>query len=340
MKSICFFNNKGGVGKTTLSLNISSYVAKLGYRVLFVDADPQANSSQIVLPVDKHVDVYRNHTMTTLLDYFQPLYDGDSQIKVDLDPVNFTNNRFIFDLVPGHPKVSTIEDRLSEAWSELRAGKLRGFRITNWFSDLKRAYSDRYDFVFIDVGPSLGALNRSILLNSDYFITPMGCDLFSIMGIENISTWISGWEKEYSKGLELLEEDYDGNIPNYNILKEVTSMHRFAGFSLQQYITKVISGERRGIKAYDTIVDEMPSEIETQMSKFYVSGVNIESLNLGHIPHLFSLVPLAQTNNTPIHELESSDGIVGNHYKMVKDYNNLMEQLCSKLLKNVGGKEL
>lgn len=338
MKVISFFNNKGGVGKTTLSVNIASFIAKkYKKRILFIDADPQSNSTQIILNDELREKVYeKGSTRTTLHSYLQPLIMGDPEINKANIPLSKEFNRFGIDLIPGHPKISLIEDILSEAWANCNAGKIGGFRITNWLKSLTDAYTSEYELIFIDLGPSLGALNRSVLLNSDYFIAPMGCDIFSIMGIENIASWILGWEGIYRRAIENIKDNYADEIKRYPITLEINNNFRLLGFSVQQYITKVINGERRGIKAYEEIMTEIPDTINQNLSKFFPVNLEINDLILGDIPHLYSLVPLAQTNNCPIHDLKSSDGIVGNHFKMVKQYSDLMEVICNKLLKNMG----
>ncbi|MFH7191441.1 ParA family protein, partial [Klebsiella pneumoniae] len=69
--------------------------------------------------------------------------------------------------------MSLVEDRLSQAWSDLQgADPIRGYRISNWMSQLLHSIGDRYDLIVFDVGPSLGALNRTILLSCDYIVTP------------------------------------------------------------------------------------------------------------------------------------------------------------------------
>jgi cellulose biosynthesis protein BcsQ len=74
--------------------------------------------------------------------------------------------------------MNIVEHRLSDAWSQLRGREIGGYRITSWCNQLLVALSNRYDLIVFDVGPSLGALNRSVILASDYIVTPFGCDIF------------------------------------------------------------------------------------------------------------------------------------------------------------------
>src|SRR5690606_39235679 len=103
-----------------------------------------------------------------------PIEDGDSSINKAINPVKSGDNRFNVDLIPGNPKFSIIEDRLGSAWHDLLSGDVGGIRKTNWNTFLADTLKDDYDFVFYDLGPSLGSINRSVLIGCEFFITPMG----------------------------------------------------------------------------------------------------------------------------------------------------------------------
>ena len=71
-----------------------------------------------------------------------------------------TPNAFGSDLIPGHPRMSLLKDRLSSAWNDLQSGGPGGFGITNWYSQIFDRLNLRYDLVIFNVGPSLGALKE------------------------------------------------------------------------------------------------------------------------------------------------------------------------------------
>lgn len=229
MKIISFFNNKGGVGKTTLTGNIAAYFAlEMKKRVLVVDCDPQCNVTQFVLGDLKTIELYWPESSSkddpkvkTVLDVVQPILDGDASISKHVTLMSARTNRFGIDLLPGHPRFSLFEDPLSSAWTDLPSGKPGGFRITNWLRSYLDSVQNSYDFVFIDVSPSLGALNRSVLLCADYFVTPLGADAFSLLGIRNISRWMSGWIDYYQVGLEQSERPNPGALEKYKIMRTI-----------------------------------------------------------------------------------------------------------------------
>ncbi|MEO9934728.1 ParA family protein [Rhodopirellula bahusiensis] len=340
VKSIAFFNNKGGVGKTTLSCNIAAHFAKeLGKRVLVIDCDPQCNASQLILSEERCFDVYQGESgddASTLLSILHPISDGDGSIATDTTPELSSQNRFAVDLIPGHPGMSVVEDVLSTAWNDLRASKVGGFRITNWFPQLMRQLHNRYDVAFVDLGPSLGPLTRSVLLGADYFVTPMGCDIFSIVGIQNIGEWLERWIDEYGRYLEFFRRDNSDAIKRFQIKEHLPIRNGFSGYTVLQYITKSRGGERRATGAFEDILEQIPDVIESSLGGFFIDELTLGNAHLGDIPNLFSLVPLAQSSHSPVVGLESRDGLAGGQYKQQEVYAEFIERVGNRLAINTG----
>jgi cellulose biosynthesis protein BcsQ len=341
VKAISFFNNKGGVGKTTLTGNIAAYFAiEMKKRVLVVDCDPQCNLTQFILGDDKTIDLYwptgseKEKTRSkTILDIVQPILDGDADIDKQVRPLKARLNRFGVDLVPGHPRFSLFEDQLSAAWAELPTGKAGGFRISNWLRAYLKTIESDYDFVFVDVSPSLGALNRSVLLSVDHFVTPLGADAFSVLGIRNISRWMTGWIDYYKIGLEQSERLNPGGLAKFAIPEEIPVSEGFIGFTLQQYIAKAKSGVRRPTKAYERILEDIPSEIDVYLKSFLTHKT--KDPHLGDVPNLYSLIPLAQSANAPIISLVSKDGLVGNQFSQALRYKEIIGELALQIAARV-----
>jgi len=339
VKSIAFFNNKGGVGKTTLSCNIAAHFAtRLRKRVLVIDCDPQCNASQLILADNRCQQVYRDEgapQSSTLLTVMRPISEGDASIAPQTTPELSSQNRFGVDLLPGHPAMSVVEDRLSTAWNNLRAAEVGGFRITNWFPQLLAQIAARYDVIIVDLGPSLGPLTRSVLLGSDYFVAPMGCDIFSIVGIRNIGQWLSRWIDDYERHLKHFRRDNAEAINRYGIQQELSIKHGFAGYTVLQYITKSREGERRATIAFEDILNQIPGVVQESLGMFFKDGLTINRAHLGDIPNLFSLVPLAQSAHAPITSLQSQDGLAGGQYKQQEVYTEFIETVGNRLAQNI-----
>lgn len=341
MKVLSFFNNKGGVGKTTLTGNIAAYFAlELEKKVLVIDCDPQCNITQYILGDDKTIDIYwpksgsKDSTkVRTVLDVVQPIIDGDASISKSVRAIRSDQNRFGVDLLPGNPRFSLFEDQLSQAWSDIPSGKAGGFRITNWLRSYLSYLDDQYDIVFVDVSPSLGALNRSILLSCDNFLTPLGADAFSLLGVRNISRWIQGWIEYYQVGLEQSDRLNPGALAKFNVDHTISIKNGYIGYTLQQYISKAKAGVRRPTKAYERILHDVPKEVHDHLKKFARRRDN--DLHLGDVANLYSLIPLAQSVNAPIIALKAKDGLVGSQFSQAENYKSIIGELAEAIASKV-----
>jgi hypothetical protein len=269
------------------------------------------------------------------LDVLRPLQVGEPTIGKDIHPQLAKANRFGIDVIPGHPRLSILEDVLSESWGECTSGKIGGIRKTNWCSALHKSLDKDYDVAFFDIGPSLGSLNRSVLLGVQHFMSPVGADLFSVFGIRNIAEWLRQWLRAYSTGLKLAEDISPGVLDEYSVLAEPLIRKGFAGYTIQQYITKSTGGVRRATQAYERILRGIPNEVETSLGRFFATVVNSQNVHLGDVPHMYSLVPLAQSANAPIRALTSADGLAGSQFKQAEKYRDDLDLIVKSLAANI-----
>ena len=339
VKSIAFFNNKGGVGKTTLVCNIASHFATRHERsVLLIDCDPQCNSTQLILDEHRWERLYwppTNHRSSkqTLLDVVRPIELGEPSIDTKVAPMPPSVSRFNMSLLPGHPRMAIVEDQLSQAWTETLGGRIGGLRITNWAQEMLASFAHRFDFIFFDLGPSLGSLNRSVLLACDYFVTPMGADIFSIVGLRNIHDWIANWSKGYIRGIEIAHADSAPLVSQFDLRETPAIQHGFVGYTVQQYITRTRRGERRPTRAFEDVLAQIPDAIKSYMS--HLAQLPLRELRLGDVPNMFSLVPMAQSAHSPIGDLNPKDGLVGAQYSQAKEYADRIGQVAEKLAENL-----
>lgn len=206
----------------------------------------------------------------------------------------------------------------------------RGIRTTLTFNNLIKQFDD-YDYVFFDMGPSLGAINRSILLSCDYFVTPMSSDIFSILAIENIGKTIKNWRDTFKEGFNMCTDTELKNI------FEPISYIQFLGYVTQQYTSKTVDGIRRPVQAYERILSEVPTTIKRELidivnEKNKGNEINYE---LGTIPNFNSIIQLSQSAHRPAFELTSTDGIVGAHFAKVKDFKVVMDKITNQMMINL-----
>ena len=162
---IALFNNKGGVGKTTLTYHLAHMVARLGWRVLAVDLDPQSNLTSAFFDEQRLEALWEPTSSGTMLSALAPLVRGTGDIDVPA-PNEVAERLWI---LPGDLGLSSFEDRLSDAWPRSLMGDESAMRATTAFHRIIEQASAQVDadVVLIDVGPNLGALNRSALLAAD-----------------------------------------------------------------------------------------------------------------------------------------------------------------------------
>ncbi len=160
-KTICIANQKGGVGKTTTSVNLSSALATLGKKVLLVDMDPQGNASS-GLGI-KRYESQESNTYHVLI--------GEKTLS---ETIQSTSN--------GNLKISTANPDLVGAEIELVDMPHREYRLKQAIATV----SDQFDFVIVDCPPSLGLLTLNALNSADSFLVPLQCEYYALEGLSQL----------------------------------------------------------------------------------------------------------------------------------------------------------
>ncbi len=178
---IAFFNNKGGVGKTSLVYHLAWMYSEAGMRVVAADLDPQANLTAAFLD-EEHLEQLWDDKKSpkTIYGGIQPLMKGLGDIvKPHIEKI--TEN---LALVAGDLSLSGFEDELSAQWPACLEGNERAFRVISAFWRIIQSAAEKHktDVVLMDLGPNLGAINRSALIAADFVVVPLSPDLFSLQG--------------------------------------------------------------------------------------------------------------------------------------------------------------
>ena len=196
---LTFFNNKGGVGKTSLVYHLAWMFAGEGKRVLACDLDPQANLTASFLDEDRLEALWDDQAENrTIHQCVEPLTQVGDLRQPEIQRVTEG-----LGLVPGDLALSGFEDILSGVWTGALGDTnlYRPFRILTAFWQVMQAGAKAMDasLVLVDVGPNLGALNRSALVATDHVVAPLGADLFSLQGLRNLGPTLNRWRTEWSK---------------------------------------------------------------------------------------------------------------------------------------------
>ncbi len=322
---LTFFNNKGGVGKTSLVYHLAWMLSDLGYRVLACDLDPQANLTAAFLTEDrleKLWDGNNRNTGQTVMQCIQPLTRvGDIQCPT-LAPITTGLN-----LIPGDLALAGFEDDLSEQWpNSLRSSDLyRPFRVLTAFSTVMQdgARQMHADIVLADVGPNLGAINRSALIATDYIIVPLGAGLFSLQGLRNLGPSLRRWREDWRKRNDNWQQ------PEFEL---PLGRMQPIGYIVQQHGVRL----SRPVKAYDKWVNRMPEEYARNLlgdtQGPYAATPALDAKNaLATVKHYRSLVPMAQEARKPIFHLTTADGAIGSHAAAANDARRDFRQLANKI---------
>lgn len=208
-KRLTFFNHKGGVGKTTLTVNTAAALARLNKRVLLVDSDPQCNLTSYLITnevVDDLLDNSDGPDGRTVWSALKRIVEGSGDIA-QIEPIELPIKNLF--LIPGDIRLSDFEAELNDFWTQCLQRKTRGFRGTNSLSRTVNSICGEMniDFVFYDAGPNIGPLNRCILLDCDFFIVAVACDLFSMRALKTLGRTLATWVGEWRTIAELAPEE-------------------------------------------------------------------------------------------------------------------------------------
>ncbi|MFA5557461.1 MAG: ParA family protein [Flavobacteriaceae bacterium] len=201
-KIIAIANQKGGVGKTTTSVNLAASLGVLEKKVLLIDSDPQANASS-GLGID--IETVEKGTYQVL--------EHSISAKDAITPTKTPN----VDIIPAHIDLVAVEIELVDKPS-------REYMLKEALKEIK----DDYDYILIDCAPSLGLLTLNALTCADSVIIPIQCEYFALEGLGKLLNTIKSVQKIHNPDLDiegLLLTMYDSRLRLSNQVAEEVQKH-------------------------------------------------------------------------------------------------------------------
>lgn len=312
MRTLALFNNKGGVGKTSLTYHLAWAFARQQRRVLVVDLDPQANLTSLFLDDDRLEELWPEGEHTeTVMGAISPMLEGTGDVGAPhLEAIEDSDGRIA--LVAGDLGLGTFEAKLAESWPRILDRQVDALRVTTALYRLTRraAAEHEADVVFVDVGPNLGSLNRAALLAVGHVLVPLVPDLFSMQGLRNLGPTLRDWRAEWATRVE--------RFPNPRVPLPQAPMLP-AGYIVQQLSL------RRGTsspRAYARWSARIPSEYARHVLGEALDDPTARTPDpacLARLKHYRSLMLMAMEARKPIFALRSADGALGAHLAAVRD---------------------
>jgi chromosome partitioning protein len=325
MTAIAFFNNKGGVGKTTLGYHLCYMFKELGLKVLAVDLDPQSNLTAMFLHEQLEEAWGSNQSFFNAV---LPLMRGIG----DIQPIATQKIDTQLELLMGDLRLSTFEDKLSDAWIRCSDGDEASFRIVSAFYRTIQDAVEKQgsDIVIIDVGPNLGAVNRAAMIAADFVITPVAPDLFSAQGLKNLGPTLIDWRKKWQ---DRLTKNSDNSLAlpagNMEPLGYIVMQHNARG--------------SRPVKAYQKWAEKMPGIFHESVLNEKNEGTvttDKDIFCLGLLKHYQSLMPMAMEVHKPIFLLKPADGAIGAHFSAVARCFEEFKKIAISIISKIGDEEL
>lgn len=342
MKSVrilSVFNNKGGVGKTTLTFHLAHALSELGHKVLLLDADPQCNLTIYSMDVEKIHQVWDEEneciemgveeyldkrgrpaakelqTSVRSLHYIlQPTIDGVGEHDRLPPPHKISST---LHLIPGRLSLHEFEEKISSRWSDAYRGDSLAIRTVTRIRNLAEEYSRKfkYDYVIIDTSPSLGSMNKAIISTVDGFFVPAAPDMFSLYGIRNIGASLKKWHEEFQIIYRLISSDKRKLFPERFVQFLGYTIYNAKKYTKTESKWNLAQAHLKYALQIPMVIDK---EISEDIRKSISSSVLAEPIGGESIMHTHNTFPaLAQHYRVPMWKITSLRKIDKEHRNTV-----------------------
>lgn len=295
-KTICMFNHKGGVSKTTTAFGLAWMLAEKGHTVVLVDADSQCNLSSIALGEDEFERLSVEEPERNIKAALAPAFEAK---PIPLEPVELAE-------LPARPGVLLLPGSFDLSEYEVSLGV--SFTLTDTMSTLKNlpgsfAYllgvtAEKYnaDYVIVDMNPSMSAINEALFVSSDYFIVPTAPDNFSTMAVRSLAKVLPRWEQWAVRAREVLS---DASYPLPNVKP------RFLGTVVQRFNIRKGQPTQANQDAIDRLSGVVADELVPALATIGMTLDNypMEGYCLVSIPEFHTLNAQYHEHGVPVFAL-------------------------------------
>lgn len=325
---ISVFNNKGGVGKSTICWNLGDSLGRIGRRVLLIDFDPQCNLSIAVLGETTFVGKLPTQNRpygTTIRAFLQRFLQNTGGEEIFLHQGEHTHPNVR--VIAGDFWLNVYSDSLNVG-SDLLAGTglSRYVALTRIVAQAEEALGEPFDYAIVDLPPSFGALVRAAFYSSDYYIVPCTSDNFSIYCIGLIGQMVPSFIRDWQDGLARFREA-NPHYREYDELgRPVFAGWVFNGFdtarqrrTAEQIEAEAPLGDRMMVQADQTmhdrvcqaIADDLVGKLRQNIAGFEpVGGIQAANYRIGDIEDANVLIQNSLWLHVPL-------GLLGNHQQVV-----------------------
>lgn len=351
-KTICLFNHKGGVSKTTTTFNLGWSLAEKGKKVFIVDLDSQCNLTGLVMGYNAVADesmeaFYNSRENLTMRPLVAALMNGmppDEFARSEKGRPLAAGQPNLW-LLPGHLDTADLDAQISVALkiaTGIPATRTIPGNLPKMLQTLAREQG--FDYMVYDLSPNVGGLNEVILMSSDYFIVPTTPDFFCLQAVRSLVKNIAKWHREITR----FREDNHFEEQTYAIKNRPL----FLGAVQQRYRPRYEKPAMSFQKWIDIIRETINQTFVPELEKIgcvmekakvdnVLSGTGLQAYDLAHIADFNSLIAMSQQIAKPVFALTDDDiahtgkvyGIVkGNMIASRDAFREVFSQLADRIL--------
>lgn len=308
MKTIAFFNNKKGVGTTTLVYHLAWMYADLGFSVLAADLDPQADLSTACLETDRLEELWPDGDHPrSILGAVSPILRGLEDVP-ESHVEQVTAN---LGLLVGDLGLSRFEARLSAAWLDRSDPDEPRFRAQCALRRAVLAAAERQaaDLALIDIGSNLSAVNRAAITAADFVVLPLAPDLFSLQALRNAGSTLREWAAWHDRPKSRVDRP-DRALP--------VSAISPVGYVVLRHTMQ----PGPAVRAYQKWTERIPAVYRKEVLDLPGRGASStedDTECLATLKHYLSLMAMAHEARKPMFHLRAADGALGGHIYAVQD---------------------